>query len=200
MGTGACTHACGVGSMSASGMAGLPSTQPCVIFPTVFLSFAQFPVAFAPRIISAISEARVSVNRITDFLLLDELEDRVLGAPPGAPEPVAVDRASFAWGPGDAPVVANASLVVNEGELVIVTGPVGCGKVRLLLLKPGRGGLGIGDDCWVAQTIPSVLFGAARNFFFCWRVTLSPFPFFLLVGNSKHTSQRCSPVFWARTT
>uniref|UniRef100_A0A0K2T7J4 ATP-binding cassette sub-family C member 4 n=1 Tax=Lepeophtheirus salmonis TaxID=72036 RepID=A0A0K2T7J4_LEPSM len=111
----------------------------------IFLIFGLFDAIklplthFFPSAISASSEALVSMKRIEEFLLLNELRDvqskinHVIL--PGRYEPLTVEvtKISGKWlDSSNEFTLKNISFSVEIGELCAIIGPVGCGKSTII--------------------------------------------------------------------
>ncbi|XP_033832984.1 ATP-binding cassette sub-family C member 4-like isoform X1 [Periophthalmus magnuspinnatus] len=89
---------------------------------------------FFPLAVEKLSETRVSVSRITNYLLLDEVEqnDAVLSAE-DAEAAVSLHDVTCYWDKSlDAPSLQNVSITAKPHQLLAVVGPVGAGKSSLL--------------------------------------------------------------------
>jgi ABC-type bacteriocin/lantibiotic exporter with double-glycine peptidase domain len=75
-----------------------------------------------------LSNALVSLNRLNEFLLSNELEDQRL-EPSDVNTVIEMKKFNFSWKKENEFAVENVSLRVKKGELVAVVGPVGSGKV-----------------------------------------------------------------------
>eukprot|EP00753_Platysulcus_tardus_P021602 PLAT9055.2.p1 GENE.PLAT9055.2~~PLAT9055.2.p1 ORF type:complete len:1244 (+),score=663.11 PLAT9055.2:524-3733(+) len=122
---------------------------------TTFAAMAWFNILQAPLsrtagTVSALVTAKVSLDRLTDFLCAPELPASGSGSSsssrrrsrprfPTDPErPVLLLRAaSFAWRPAEPPVLADVSLSLPAGGLLLVVGSVGSGKSSLLAAACG---------------------------------------------------------------
>ncbi|XP_049948143.1 ATP-binding cassette sub-family C member 4-like [Schistocerca serialis cubense] len=141
--------------------------------PDQIFSMAQYynvlNVALAimfPMGIAAIQEARVSVQRIQEFLVKPEatVEDRSGGAAKGE---VSLQHVSATWD-GANPSLSSINLNVLPGTLCAVVGPVGCGKSSLLYLlinelSPTSGKLKIGGRVSYASQEPWIFVGTVRQ-------------------------------------
>ncbi|CAL8268154.1 unnamed protein product [Lota lota] len=90
---------------------------------------------FLPSAIEKVSESLISIQRIREFLLLEE----VVPQPAGLPEAdtkdclVQIQDLKCYWDKTlDSPTLQNLSFTVRSGELLAVVGPVGAGKSSLL--------------------------------------------------------------------
>nr|XP_033474245.1 multidrug resistance-associated protein 4-like [Epinephelus lanceolatus] len=90
---------------------------------------------FFPYAIEKVSESLISIRRIQDFLLLDEVAPQHLGLPVAEKKDcmVKVQDLICYWDMMlDAPTLQNVSFTVRPEQLVAVIGPVGAGKSSLL--------------------------------------------------------------------
>ncbi|GAA5915191.1 hypothetical protein JCM6882_001133 [Rhodosporidiobolus microsporus] len=112
-----------------------------VVFPAMALfQMLQIPLSILPPMIGQLMESLVSIRRITDFLLAEELQGTVKNEVPSrelkiGDEVVSVRNADFTWSAPDSPgpkTLEDISLSVKKGSLVAVVGQVGSGKSSLL--------------------------------------------------------------------
>uniref|UniRef100_A0A452RZ89 ATP binding cassette subfamily C member 4 (PEL blood group) n=1 Tax=Ursus americanus TaxID=9643 RepID=A0A452RZ89_URSAM len=88
---------------------------------------------FFPTAIEKVSEAVVSIQRIKNFLLLDEVSQRPPQLPSDGKMIVHVqDFTAFRDKASETPTLQGLSFTVRPGELLAVIGPVGAGKSSLL--------------------------------------------------------------------
>ncbi|XP_077339166.1 ATP-binding cassette sub-family C member 4 isoform X3 [Lithobates pipiens] len=90
---------------------------------------------FFPSAIERVSEAKVSIRRIKNFLLLDEVSKPALYQPEENEEDLLVQIQDLTcyWDKTlEMPTLQNISCSVRPGELLAVIGPVGAGKSSLL--------------------------------------------------------------------
>lgn len=122
-----------------------------VLTPTkVFTALAlfnqlRFPLIFLPLLLNTLAEGKVSLRRLSKFLLADEVkkyvrtDDSTTYEGTQIPVAVRVDNASFAWTPSGSPnetssrgQLRNVNITIRKGELVALIGPVGSGKSTLM--------------------------------------------------------------------
>ncbi|RHZ15500.1 hypothetical protein DYB26_013635, partial [Aphanomyces astaci] len=113
---------------------------------SVFTALALFrllqnPMSEIPDDITVIVEAKVSLDRIQEYL--DQADQPTRPAPAVAPESqdtvIAIENGTFTWGDdGGAPILKNVSLTVSRGDLVVVHGKVGSGKSSLCMAILGE--------------------------------------------------------------
>uniref|UniRef100_A0A669E2P6 Multidrug resistance-associated protein 4 n=1 Tax=Oreochromis niloticus TaxID=8128 RepID=A0A669E2P6_ORENI len=90
---------------------------------------------FFPLAIEKLSETVVSIRRIKNFLLLEELESKNLALPlEGKMEnAIEIEALTCYWDKSlDAPSLHNVSITAKSHQLLTVIGPVGAGKSSLL--------------------------------------------------------------------
>ncbi|KAM4699820.1 ATP-binding cassette sub-family C member 4 [Discoglossus pictus] len=90
---------------------------------------------FFPSAIERVSEAKVSIRRIKNFLLLDEISTPTLEQPEEKEENhlVQIQDLTCYWDKtSEMPTLQNISCSVRPGELLAVIGPVGAGKSSFL--------------------------------------------------------------------
>ena len=105
-----------------------------IVFPALTLfNLLTFPLAVLPNVITSIIQAAVSIERLTDYLTSDELQNDAVRKEPAATrigqETVRVENASFAWTKSDATaVLRNLNFTARKAELACIVGRVGTGK------------------------------------------------------------------------
>ncbi|XP_054998160.1 ATP-binding cassette sub-family C member 4 isoform X1 [Sorex araneus] len=124
---------------------------------------------FFPSAIEKVSETVVSIQRIKNFLLLDEI---TRPPPPLASEgkvQLCVQDLTAFWDKAsETPTLHGLSFTVRPGELLAVVGPVGAGKSSLLSavlgeLPPSQGRVSVhGSVAYVSQQ-PWVFSGTVRS-------------------------------------
>ncbi|XP_077153270.1 ATP-binding cassette sub-family C member 4 isoform X1 [Ranitomeya variabilis] len=126
---------------------------------------------FFPSAIERVSEAKVSIRRIKNFLLLDEVSKPAVDQPEENEKDLLVQIQDLTcyWDTTLAmPTLQNISCTVRPGELLAVIGPVGAGKSSLLSavlgeLPKGKGFVDIrGRIAYVSQQ-PWVFSGTVRS-------------------------------------
>ncbi|XP_034354498.1 ATP-binding cassette sub-family C member 4 [Arvicanthis niloticus] len=124
---------------------------------------------FFPSAIERVSEAFVSIQRIKNFLLLDELPQRKAQEPSDGKAIVHVQDFTAFWDKTlDTPTLQGLSFTARPGELLAVVGPVGAGKSSLLSavlgeLPPTSGLVSVhGRVAYVSQQ-PWVFSGTVRS-------------------------------------
>ncbi|XP_060989038.1 ATP-binding cassette sub-family C member 4-like isoform X3 [Dama dama] len=129
-----------------------------------FTSTLYFPMA-----IEKVSEAVVSIQRIKNFLLLDEISQCYPQLPSDGEMTVDVQDFTAFWEKeSGTPTLQDLSFTVRPGELLAVIGPVGTGKSSLLSavlgeLPPSQGKVSVhGRIAYVSQQ-PWVFSGTVRS-------------------------------------
>ncbi|GAV06011.1 hypothetical protein RvY_16054-1 [Ramazzottius varieornatus] len=98
------------------------------------------PLALLPDVIQSLVQAKVSVNRVTKFLLNEELDpDSVRRLPSSDIYAVRISGGNFSWdgGPDAQPMLRDINLSVADGTLVAIVGQVGTGKSSLVAAMLG---------------------------------------------------------------
>ncbi|XP_006832064.1 PREDICTED: multidrug resistance-associated protein 4 [Chrysochloris asiatica] len=124
---------------------------------------------FFPAAIERVSEAVVSIRRIKNFLLLDEISQRNTQLPSDGKMLVHVQDFTAFWDKAsETPTLQGLSFTVRPRELLAVVGPVGAGKSSLLSavlgeLPPTQGLVNVhGRIAYVSQQ-PWVFSGTVRS-------------------------------------
>ncbi|TRY85000.1 hypothetical protein DNTS_016183, partial [Danionella cerebrum] len=93
----------------------------------------RFPLNMLPQVISSMVQASVSLKRIQDFLSHDELDPESVDRTSAASElAVSVLNGKFSWAKNNQVTLENINVLVPQGSLLAVVGPVGCGKTSLI--------------------------------------------------------------------
>ncbi|XP_074483833.1 ATP-binding cassette sub-family C member 4-like [Sebastes fasciatus] len=90
---------------------------------------------FFPNAIEKLFESRVSIRRIQEFLMLDEITKSTAALSQDEKKDASVEIQDLVcyWDKNlDAPTLQNLSLTLNSNQLLAVIGPVGAGKSSLL--------------------------------------------------------------------
>eukprot|EP00930_Biecheleria_cincta_P035251 TRINITY_DN24254_c0_g1_i1.p1 TRINITY_DN24254_c0_g1~~TRINITY_DN24254_c0_g1_i1.p1 ORF type:complete len:1145 (-),score=169.55 TRINITY_DN24254_c0_g1_i1:291-3725(-) len=124
--------------------------------------FAQF-IKSTPEMLSALS-------RMQHFLMLPQAPQILEAVTSSASGPVLeLTSASFNWPHGGSQAVSELSLQVNQAELVVVSGPVGCGKSALLQALLGELDIRAGS-CKLSKVTglgkPTVAYAPQRSWIF----------------------------------
>lgn len=110
-----------------------------IVFPALTLfQLLGFPLAIMPVVFSSLVEAYVSIDRLSNFLTVKELQSDAVTIEPHAgdlqvgDELVSVISGSFAWTQTGHINLQNISLAVKKGDLIAVVGKLAAGKTSLL--------------------------------------------------------------------
>ena len=153
-------------SLSVYVLLGNPITAE-VIFPAVSLfNLLRFPLSVFPSMVSSTAEVWVSIKRIQNFLISEEMVPlKLLEEIPGtlnqhAPAAVYL-RGDFAWEQHQldldgVPTLRNLRLIVPEKSKVGIIGPVGAGKSSLISVLLGELYPGEDDSIGILGTISLV--------------------------------------------
>nr|XP_010915338.1 ABC transporter C family member 8 [Elaeis guineensis] len=93
------------------------------------------PVRMLPEVLSVMIQVKVSLDRISIFLLEEEINEEDVKRSPAqnSDQSVKVHGGVFSWEPSAAiPTLKSVSFSIRRGEKVAVCGPVGAGKSSLL--------------------------------------------------------------------
>ncbi len=92
----------------------------------------RFPLFMLPQLMSQVQTARISLGRLQDFLLADDLDDEP-PRPRAIPSEAAVTLSGdFTWDGNGLPSLVDVNLELPAGQLVVVVGTTGSGKSTLL--------------------------------------------------------------------
>ncbi|KAL9964378.1 hypothetical protein ACROYT_G028009 [Oculina patagonica] len=95
----------------------------------------RYPITMFPNVIISMIQGQVSVNRLSNFLNLEELDpNNVEKTMPEhiSSQAIHVEDGSFSWDKKESPILQNININIPRGSLVAVVGQVGCGKTTLL--------------------------------------------------------------------
>jgi ATP-binding cassette subfamily C (CFTR/MRP) protein 1 len=135
-----------------------------IVFPSLALfNLLTFPLQVLPMVITSVVEALVAVERITGFLMADELQPDAVRieetSPENGEETVRIRDATFTWNREDSRnALEDINFSANKGELSCILGRVGAGKSSLLQTMLGdlwkiKGDVVLrGKVAYVAQT------------------------------------------------
>lgn len=144
------------------------------------LRLVQEPIRVIPDVIAVIIQAKVSLERIINFLESDELQDRAVkcGIQQWSEYAIFVKSATLSWDTNSSkPTLRNINMEVEHGKKVAVCGEVGSGKSTLLAAILGevpklRGNLQVsGSLAYVSQSAwiqsgtvqDNILFGSTMS-------------------------------------
>uniref|UniRef100_A0AC11BXN8 Uncharacterized protein n=1 Tax=Ovis aries TaxID=9940 RepID=A0AC11BXN8_SHEEP len=136
---------------------------------TLFEALRFSSTLYFPMAVEKVSEAVVSIQRIKNFLLLDEIPELHPQQPSDGERIVDVQDVTAFWNEeSETPTLQGLSFTVRPGELLAVVGPVGAGKSSLLHallgeLPPSQGKVTVhGRIAYVSQQ-PWVFPGTVRS-------------------------------------
>ncbi|XP_017911812.1 PREDICTED: multidrug resistance-associated protein 4-like isoform X2 [Capra hircus] len=136
---------------------------------TLFEALRFSSILYFPMAVEKVSEAVVSIRRIKNFLLLDEIPELHPQQPSDGERIVDVQDVTAFWNEeSETPTLQGLSFTVRPGELLAVVGPVGAGKSSLLSallgeLPPSQGKVSVhGRIAYVSQQ-PWLFPGTVRS-------------------------------------
>ncbi|XP_057563694.1 ATP-binding cassette sub-family C member 4-like isoform X2 [Hippopotamus amphibius kiboko] len=124
---------------------------------------------YFPTAVEKVSEAVVSIQRIKNFLLLDEISQHNPQLPSGGEAIVDVQDFTAFWDKAsETPTLQGLSFTVRPGELLAVVGPVGAGKSSLLSavlgeLPPSQGLVSVHGRIMYVSQQPWVFSGTVKS-------------------------------------
>ncbi|XP_024844886.2 ATP-binding cassette sub-family C member 4, partial [Bos taurus] len=147
----------------------LISASQVFVVVTLFEALRFSSTLYFPMAIEKVSEAVISIRRIKNFLLLDEMSQCYPQLPSDDRTIVDVQTFTAFWEKtSETPTLQGLSFTVRPGELLAVIGPVGAGKSSLLHallgeLPPCQGKISVhGRIAYVSQK-PWVFPGTVRS-------------------------------------
>uniref|UniRef100_A0A8C6CRZ5 Multidrug resistance-associated protein 4 n=1 Tax=Moschus moschiferus TaxID=68415 RepID=A0A8C6CRZ5_MOSMO len=136
---------------------------------TLFEALRFSSTLYFPMAVEKVSEAVISIRRIKNFLLLDEITQCYPLLPSDGKMIVDVQAFTASWEKkSEIPTLQGLSFTVRPGELLAVVGPVGAGKSSLLSallgeLPPSQGKVSVhGRIAYVSQQ-PWVFPGTVKS-------------------------------------
>ncbi|XP_061143861.1 ATP-binding cassette sub-family C member 4-like isoform X2 [Syngnathus typhle] len=125
---------------------------------------------YFPFAIEKVSEALISIQRIQNFLHLDEVAPQHLGLPAEEKKDCMMKIQDLVcyWDKQEAPTLQNVSFTIRPDQLLAVIGPVGSGKSSLLSAILGEmseqsGAVKIRGDVTYTSQQPWILPGTVRS-------------------------------------
>ncbi|KAG5204285.1 hypothetical protein JEQ12_002261 [Ovis aries] len=136
---------------------------------TLFEALRFSSTLYFPMAIEKVSEAVVSIQRIKNFLLLDEITQCYPLLPSDGKMIVDVQALTASWEKAsETPTLQGLSFTVRPGEVLAVAGPVGAGKSSLLSallgeLPPSQGKVSVHGRIAYASQQPWVFPGTVKS-------------------------------------
>ncbi len=97
---------------------------------TVFY-LIRFPLAMLPTTVSQIVQAKVSLERIRNFLLLEEVTEEDIKREKDSESAIILKNVNLGWTQNET-CLFNLNLEIKKSKLIAIVGKVGCGKSSLL--------------------------------------------------------------------
>ncbi|EFA79345.1 hypothetical protein PPL_07763 [Heterostelium album PN500] len=150
--------------------------KPGEIFAAIaYLNILRTPLIFLPFLISLVAQLKVATKRVTDFLMLPELDTLREPDDPDLPNGIYIEHADVVWNPeqDDSFHLDNLDVRCSGASLTMVVGSVGSGKSTLcqamlgeLSIRQGsvrtRGSIAyVSQQAWIinASLRDNILFG-----------------------------------------
>ncbi|XP_052762586.1 LOW QUALITY PROTEIN: multidrug resistance-associated protein 1-like [Mya arenaria] len=103
------------------------------IFVTIsLLNILQGEINILPHIVSHISEATVSIGRISKFLQNPDIDPKNVQRDNSTDKAVSIKSGTFSWNEKRKPTLKDINLDIEAGGLIAVVGQVGAGKSSLI--------------------------------------------------------------------
>ncbi|XP_027090799.2 putative ABC transporter C family member 15 [Coffea arabica] len=114
-----------------------PLTSNTVLSALATFRILQDPIYNLPELVSMSAQAKVSVDRIQNFITAEDDENLPIGdpAPNSSGVAVKIEAAEYAWGTDDAKkatITITDKIRIMKGHTVVICGSVGSGKSSLL--------------------------------------------------------------------
>ncbi|KAF7849839.1 hypothetical protein BT93_L0230 [Corymbia citriodora subsp. variegata] len=159
---------------------GIPLSSGKILSAIATFRVLQDPIYALPVVLSMLAQTKVSLDRISSFLRLEDLQNNVVEKLPQGTTDMAVEiiEGNFTWNlSSPEPTLKDINLKVSNGMKVAVCGTVGSGKSSLLSCLLGElpkisGTLRLcGSKAYVAQSpwiqsgkiVDNILFGKEMN-------------------------------------
>ncbi|XP_022257321.1 multidrug resistance-associated protein 1-like [Limulus polyphemus] len=133
----------------------------------------RFSLIILPDMISNIVQTRVSVHRLNNFFVCEELNPSCVGTETDEGEVISVNKGTCSWETHGEAVLKNINLHIKTGQLVAIVGQVGSGKSSILSSLLGEmyklsGTLNIkGTTAYVSQQAWIQNMTLKQNILFC---------------------------------
>lgn len=114
---------------------GIPLESGKVLSTIATFGILKDPIYNLPETISMLAQTKISLDRISGYLSLEELQpDGVEEIPKGDTQlAVEIIHGAFSWDPAsEEPTLEDLNVQISHGMKVAVCGPVGCGKSSLV--------------------------------------------------------------------
>ncbi|KAI4321712.1 hypothetical protein MLD38_035061 [Melastoma candidum] len=124
-----------VATFSSCMVMGIPLSSGKILSALATFKILQEPICNLPDVISMIAQTKVSLDRISAFLRLDDLQNDMVERIPSGTSNVAIEitDGNFSWdSSASEPTLKDLNLKVEMGMKVAVCGMVGSGKSSLL--------------------------------------------------------------------
>ncbi|XP_076307522.1 multidrug resistance-associated protein 1-like isoform X1 [Tachypleus tridentatus] len=92
----------------------------------------RFSLVVLPDMISNIVQTRVSIHRLNEFLVSEELDPNCVGTETDKGEMISINNGTCSWETHGEAVLKNINLHIKTGQLVAIVGQVGSGKSSIL--------------------------------------------------------------------
>lgn len=107
--------------------------DPATAFVSLTLfNMLRFSLVMIPELISNLIQTRVSLRRLNEFLISEELDPNCVGNLPEFDDSITVKDADFSWSMDEEPVLKDINIKIKKGQLIAVVGQVGAGKSSLI--------------------------------------------------------------------
>ncbi|CAL8104328.1 unnamed protein product [Orchesella dallaii] len=147
-----------------------PTADKVFFLSSVYFTMIQSMIYMIPQAVSGLGEIRVSLNRLEDFLLLEEKsggDNIIISKKPEKAPLVSMDSLSATW-TGEKMNLSDINLKAEGDKVVVIAGAVGSGKTSLLHvllaeLPAAQGKCHIQGDISYASQEPWVFAGDVKQ-------------------------------------